>query len=99
MLCPACGAGNDAGRKFCGECGSPLAASCPMCGSANPPTVKFCGECGTALRPSDSGETVHAALMQPPRVAERRLVSVLFADLVGFTSLAEHRDPEEVRDL
>ncbi|HEY2007337.1 MAG TPA: adenylate/guanylate cyclase domain-containing protein, partial [Solirubrobacteraceae bacterium] len=32
-------------------------------------------------------------------VSERRLVSVLFADLVGFTTLSEHRDPEEVRDL
>jgi class 3 adenylate cyclase/tetratricopeptide (TPR) repeat protein len=32
-------------------------------------------------------------------VSERRLVSVLFADLVGFTALSEHRDPEEVREL
>jgi class 3 adenylate cyclase/tetratricopeptide (TPR) repeat protein len=51
------------------------------------------------LRPPASGEIAYAAVVQPPRVAERRLVSVLFADLVGFTSLAEHRDPEEVRDL
>ncbi len=32
-------------------------------------------------------------------VSELRLVSVLFADLVGFTTLSEHRDPEEVREL
>ena len=32
-------------------------------------------------------------------VSERRLVSVLFADLVGFTTLSEDRDPEETRDL
>jgi class 3 adenylate cyclase/tetratricopeptide (TPR) repeat protein len=99
MVCPACGAANDAGRKFCGACGRALATACTRCGSANPPTVQFCGECGAALRPPASGETVDAALAQLPRVAERRLVSVLFADLVGFTSLAEHRDPEEVRDL
>jgi class 3 adenylate cyclase/tetratricopeptide (TPR) repeat protein len=43
--------------------------------------------------------TAHAATTPAPAVAERRLVSVLFADLVGFTTLAEHRDAEEVRDL
>ncbi|MCW3048558.1 MAG: hypothetical protein JWO74_2842, partial [Solirubrobacterales bacterium] len=34
-----------------------------------------------------------------PAVSERRLVSILFADLVGFTTMSEHRDPEQVRDL
>ena len=41
---------NQAGRKFCGECGEALAAVCAACGSANTPGVKFCGECGTAAR-------------------------------------------------
>ena len=95
VTCASCGSGNEAGRKFCGECGTALAQPCPSCGTANPPTVKFCGECGTALsgaRPAESVPPVAAA-------AERRLVSVLFADLVGFTTLSESRDAEEVREL
>ena len=50
MQCQACGTANEPGRKFCGECGTPLAVSCPTCGAANAPGVKFCGECGTDLR-------------------------------------------------
>jgi len=49
VTCAACGTANEAGRKFCGECGTPLAAACPACGAKNSPGVKFCGECGAAL--------------------------------------------------
>jgi class 3 adenylate cyclase/tetratricopeptide (TPR) repeat protein len=96
MRCASCGADNDAGRKFCGECGSSLSVACPACGSPNAPMVKFCGDCGSPLA-GDVVARLPAAAAQP--TAERRLVSVLFADLVGFTTLSESRDAEEVREL
>ena len=95
MLCPNCGTENEAGRKFCGECGTALAALCPSCGSPNAPGAKFCGECGTSL--TAGSPPVQQVIAAP--AAERRLVSVLFADLVGFTALSENRDAEEVREL
>jgi len=91
MTCPNCGTDNRAARKFCSRCGSALARSCPACGAANDREDRFCGECGTALE----AETQAASAPD----AERRLVSVLFGDLVGFTPLSEDRDPEEVREL
>ena len=95
MKCPSCGTENDPTRKFCGECGTSLAVACPSCGASNAPGTKFCGECGTRLQ-ADSAPDADAAA-EP--TAERRLVSVLFADLVGFTALSESRDPEVTRDL
>ena len=98
MRCPRCASENETGRKFCGECGSPLALACSACGAANAPGVKFCGECGSPLT-SDMPPTLLAEAPAPAPVAERRLVSVLFADLVGFTTLSESQDSEEVRAL
>jgi len=95
MICPACSTENRPGRKFCSHCGAPLARACPACGAANEPDDAFCGECGVALA-SDGGIAVAAATAP---AAERRLVSVLFADLVGFTPLSEQSDAEEVRDF
>jgi class 3 adenylate cyclase/tetratricopeptide (TPR) repeat protein len=109
VTCSACGSENPAGRKFCGECGTPLAVGCPSCGAPTTAGQRFCGECGSALgtapsatparpAPSPARPTAAPTPASTP-VAERRLVSVLFADLVGFTTLAEGRDAEEVRDL
>ncbi len=94
MICSNCGTENEAGRKFCKECATRLTVPCPSCGAANSADAKFCGECATALVAGAA-----AAPSATPPVAERRLVSVLFADLVGFTTLAEGRTPRTTREL
>ena len=105
MICTSCATENEAGRRFCKECGMPLSAACANCGAPNTPDAKFCGDCGARLsdgaHSANAGpQALQAAPVAPPLpVAERRLVSVLFADLVGFTTLAEGRDPEETREL
>jgi class 3 adenylate cyclase/tetratricopeptide (TPR) repeat protein len=103
VTCTSCGATNSPGRRFCGECGSPLSVGCPACGAANEPGVKFCGQCGASLAAVAStaagvAQVAPQATRSAP-TAERKLVSVLFADLVGFTTLSESKDAEEVRDL
>ena len=100
--CSSCGVENSAGRKFCGGCGAGLTRLCAACGTANEPSVRFCGECGQPLGSDQAAATAPgavAAIAAAAPVAERRLVTVLFADLVGFTALSEGRDAEETRDL
>jgi class 3 adenylate cyclase/tetratricopeptide (TPR) repeat protein len=95
MQCPSCSTENREGAKFCVRCGRGLGLACPSCGSAYQAGDAFCAECGDALQGA-------AAAPEAPREAptsERRFVSVLFADLVGFTSASESRDAEETREL
>ena len=99
MTCSACGSPNREGRKFCAECGALLAVACAACGAANEPGEKFCGECGSPMAGAPPRSAPQAANPRGAPTAERRLVSVLFADLVGFTTLSESRDAEEVREL
>src|SRR5213592_3387966 len=102
MICSACGADNEAGRKFCKECGTALVVICGFCSSPNAPDSKFCGECGRPLTAAGPGaiarEPAAPSATSAPAM-ERRVVSVLFADLVGFTTISERRDAEDVREL
>src|SRR5689334_17356589 len=97
MLCPSCGTENLPGKKFCKECGTALAVACGSCGAALVGDEKFCSECGAPVTGAETGAP--AAVTREAPSTERRLVSVLFADLVGFTTLSETRDAEEVRAL
>lgn len=98
MLCPNCGSENLNDAKFCGECGADFAATCPECGTANEAGRRFCYEYGTPLDAASASAAAPVKSRDAPS-AERRLVSVLFADLVGFTALSESRDAEDTREL
>jgi class 3 adenylate cyclase/tetratricopeptide (TPR) repeat protein len=114
MTCPSCGAPWRAGTKFCEECGARLDATCPACGAAVTPGKKFCGACGarlTAPAPGGDGRFAAPSGYTPRHLAEqilkdrsalqgeRKQVTVLFADVSGFTSISERLDPEEVHGL
>lgn len=101
MICSACGAENRAGVRFCVQCGATLSRACASCGAAYNEGERFCGECGSPLsaEPVRVSQSVATQRLEPARLAERRHVTVLFADLVGFTPLSQQRDAEDVREL
>mgnify|MGYP003693667599 CR=1 FL=1 len=110
MTCPRCQAENDAGARFCEDCGARLEAACPSCGIPVTPGKKFCRSCGAALTPEPSRFTSPESYT-PKHLAEkiltsksalegeRKQVTVLFADLKGSMELLADRDPEDARKL
>src|SRR3989475_4644461 len=114
MQCAHCQTENRTGRRFCAECGAPLALPCAACGFANEPGEKFCGGCGTPLttaphtpelqRPSPqtytpSHLTDKILAARPALAGERKQVTVLFADLKDSTELIRGLDPEAAQQL
>jgi class 3 adenylate cyclase/tetratricopeptide (TPR) repeat protein len=89
--CASCGASVPAGTKFCGACGAAVAAPA----AEKPAAVRYAEP--QSYTPAHLAQRIlkdRAALS-----GERKLVTVLFADVSGFTSLSEHLDPEEVHGV
>ena len=114
MKCPKCQFANPEGARFCNECGSPLDITCPKCGKANPPGSKFCNGCGHDLSQPKEPPSVDYSKPKsytPKFLAEKilttrssiegekKLVTVLFADVANYTSISEKLDPEEVHQI
>ena len=87
MLCASCGYANPGGMRYCGRCGTELAAVCSRCNTEMPAGFVFCGRCGARLGAEPE-----------ERPGETRQVTVLFADISGFTALAEKLGPEELHE-
>ena len=114
MKCPSCQFENPDGMLFCVECGNKLEVICPKCGFENSPNFKFCGKCGQDLREPAEAAPIDYSQPQsytPKFLAdkilttrssiegERKLVTVLFADVASYTSISEKLDPEEVHQI
>jgi class 3 adenylate cyclase len=85
VSCASCGRENRAGARFCGGCGASLTPRCSACGASAAADARFCDACGAALGGS-----------APDPAAARKVVTIVFADLIGSTALHERLDPESV---
>src|SRR5262245_50447738 len=98
MTCGSCGHSNPDAARFCNGCGSALVPRCVSCGADNPPGSRFCNACGSPLGTASAAAAPVAA--QPrdsrPEGGSRKVVTVIFADLIGSTALHERLDPESV---
>ncbi len=114
MQCPHCHADNRKGVKFCEECGAKMEIRCPQCRAVISLGKRFCGECGHDLRkPKESAPIDYDEPQSytPKHLAEkilsnrtsiegeRKLVTILFADVANSTAMFENLDPEDVHEI
>jgi len=112
VKCPKCQAENPETKKFCRKCATKLSRVCPQCGSECFLKDEFCGDCGhSLLEPQPTIDYTQPQTYTPKFLAdkiltarssiegERKLVTVLFADVANYTSISEKLDAEEVHQI
>jgi class 3 adenylate cyclase/tetratricopeptide (TPR) repeat protein len=108
--CPRCQQDNPPEARFCLRCGTGLTLSCGHCGTQLPSGAAFCFACGqriAAAAPRFSSPESYTPRYLAEKIlttrsaieGERKQVTVLFADVSGFTALSERLDPEAVYRL
>ena len=115
MRCAKCRAENPEGLKFCEQCAAPFKQRCANCGFEYSPAARFCGECASPLKSSPGAvlpirpitraelpESISQSTTDHPSAeldGERKMVTMLFADIKGSMNLIEDLDPEEARAI
>jgi len=114
MKCPQCQSNNREGVNFCEECGASVTVICSNCNSRIPIDKKFCGECGQKIRQDETVSAIdfekphsYTPKFMAEKIlttrssleGERKLVTVFFSDVAGFTTLSEQLDPESVHEI
>jgi len=113
MNCPQCQHDNPEDSRFCLRCGGLLGQHCPHCSRPLPPTAQFCDHCGHDLQRPNSYplDTSRPHSYTPPFLAEkiltsrsalqgeRKIVTVLFADVAHYTGISSQLDPEQVHEI
>jgi class 3 adenylate cyclase len=104
MRCPYCLTETSDREGRCQACGNPVGQrDCPACSFANPVAFRFCGQCGASLAGTATAVSLERGnadgTERIARSAERRQVTVLFSDIVGWTQLARNLDPEDLDAL
>ena len=114
MICPDCRLELPHGSRFCKECGRRLDLVCSRCGSSLPADSKFCLDCGQDLRRTRDQPAIdyqHPRSYTPKHLAyrilttrsaiegERKIVTVLFADVADSTAMFGNLDPEVVHEI
>jgi adenylate cyclase len=101
VICAACAAPSPESAAFCMACGASLRQSCQRCGAEAPEGANFCPACGAALGDAAALGAIDADATETGTqdVEQRRTVTVLFADLSGYTAISERLDHETVKSL
>lgn len=111
MQCPKCSFEISDLAIFCTNCGAQIKLTCPECGAKTKAGATFCSQCGFRIgfqpHPEDASQQKNIAfpISQPDSKRsqadpyERRIVTVLFADIAGYTMISEVRDPENLAEI
>jgi predicted ATPase/class 3 adenylate cyclase len=109
MKCAECDHENREGSKFCTVCGAALYLMCLRCAAPIVESDRFCSGCGARVNstgavpqlapPIEHSAPATSAAASPSLSAERKNVTVLFADISGFTAMSEKLDPEDVANV